>query len=134
MSSDYTVDGNEPVYRKKYFVKEKKTGVYSFTIKKEDGTVVPASALTSATLSLFVPATAAIVNGRDAQSALNANNVTIDEAGLVTWTQQIADMAILDDALEEETHRALFLFTWQAGARQHPHEVDFVIENLGKLT
>lgn len=136
MSSSYTVQGAEPVYRKAYPVKEKQTGVYSFTIKDENGNAIPASQLTDVTLTLYSAASGAIVNARNGQNVKNANNVTIDEAGLVTWIQQIADLTIVDDTLHEETHRALFVFTWISGGnnRSHPHEVDFVIENLGKLT
>lgn len=132
--SHYHVQGKEPVYRKAYPVKEKQTGVYSFTIKDENGNAIPVSQLTTVTLTLYSTASDAIVNARSGQDVKNQNNVTIDAAGLVTWTQQLADLTILDDSLHEETHRALFLFTWQSGARSHPHEVDFVIENLGKLT
>lgn len=136
MSSQYVVQGREPDYRKSYPVKEKQTGVYSFTIRDEAGLAIAASQLTAVLLTLHVPGTGAIVNSRENQDVLNDNQVTISEAGLVTWTQQVADMTIQDTNLAEETHRALFYFTWQSGGqpRSHPHEVEFVLENLDKLT
>jgi len=134
MSSTYTVQGKEPDYRKVYPIKEQETGVYSFTIKDENGTLIPASQLHEVKLTLYIPSSGAIVNSRNAQDVKNANNVTISEAGAVVWTQQVADVTMVDDTLETEIHRCLFLFTWQTGARSKPYEVDFEIENLGKLT
>ena len=129
----YTVQGKEQDYRKVYPIKEQETGVFSFTIRDEDGVVIPASQLTAVLFTVYVPTSGAIVNTRNAQNVLNQNNVTISEAGVVAWTQQIADVTILDDTLEMETHRCLFLFTWQGGARSKPYEVDFELENLAKL-
>lgn len=134
MSSPYVIRAQAPVFRKAYPVKEKQTGEYSFTLQDETGAPIPASDLTDARLTLHVPTTGTIVNSRDNQSVLNANQVTISEAGLVTWAYRIADMTMVDATLTEETHRALFVFTWQSGLRSHPHEVDFIIENLDKLT
>lgn len=133
--STYVIKGKEPDYRKIYPIKEQETGVFSFTIKDESGLVIPSSQLTTATLTVYVPTSGAIVNGRDAQNIKNANNVTISETGVVTWTQQVADVTILDDTLAMETHRCLFLFSWLTTTpRKKPYEVDFEIENLGKLT
>ena len=134
--SDYTVQGSIPVYRKAYPIKEKQTGIYAFTMKDEAGAVIPAASLTSLTLTVYSLQSGAIVNSRNAQNVLNANNVSVSEGGVVTWIQQIADVTILNDALTEETHRCLFVFGWNSGGnpRSYPHELDLVIENLGKLT
>lgn len=118
-----------PVHR----VKERETGIETFTLKDENGAVVPGSALDAATLTLSVVPTGAIVNSRNAQNVLNANNVTISEQGVVTWTMQAADVAILDDTRRIEVHRALFVFTWN-GTRTLPYELDYEIDNLSKLT
>lgn len=126
--------------RTSYDLKEKQTGIYSFVLKDEDGNVVPAASLTSATLTLHSKEslTKAIINGRNAQNCLNANDVTISAEGVVTWTIRVEDVTILDDSLKVETHRALFLFKWNAGSpaveRSKPHEVDFVLINLSRLT
>lgn len=132
----YTVDGNTPVYRTVYRIKEKQTGIYTFTIKDEAGVVIPGSSLTSLVLTVYSAQSGTIVNSRNAQNVLNLNQVAVSESGVLTWTQQVADVTILDDTLDEETHRCLFLFGWSSGGqvRSHPHEVDFLIENLGKLT
>jgi len=132
MPSVYTVQGKEPEYRTVYPIKEQETGVYSFTIKDETGAVIPASQLTAVLLTVYVPTTGALI--RDHQDVKNAHNVTIGEDGVVAWSQQVGDVTILDDTLATETHRCLFLFTWQSGTRSKPHEVDFEIENLAQLT
>ncbi len=118
-----------PVHR----VKERETGIESFSLKDEDGNAIPAGSLTSATLTLHVVHTGAIVNSRNAQNILNANNVTIDGTGLLAWTIQAADMAITDDSRRVEVHRALFVFKWGSG-REKPYEIDYEIENMSKLT
>lgn len=114
-------------------VKEQQSGLESFTLVDELGVAVPASALTTATLTLSMIPTGTIVNNRNGQNVLNANNVTIDGQGVVTWAVQPADMAILDDTRRLEVHRALFIFTWGQN-KQLPFEIDFEIENLSKLT
>ncbi len=132
--SAYTVQGSAPVYRKAYPIKEKQTGIYSFTMQDEAGNAIPAASLTSLTLTVYSVLSGDIVNSRNGQNVLNANNVTVSSQGVVTWTQQIADVTILNDALAEETHRCLFVFAWSSGTpRSFPHEIDLVIENLGKL-
>lgn len=134
--SDYVIQASEPVYRKAYPIKERQTLTYTFVLKDEAGVVIPASALSAAVLTVYSAASEAIVNSREAQNVLNANNVTISELGVVTWTLQPSDVTMLNQALEEETHRCVFLFTWTASGntRTHPHEVDFVLDNIGKLS
>lgn len=119
--------------RSVYRLKEQETGTYSFTVNDENGAPIPASAMNSVTLTLYVVHTGAVVNGRNAQSVLNANQVTISEAGAVAWALQVADTAIADSTRKMEVHRALFVFTWNT-SRKKTYEVDFEIENLGKLT
>lgn len=120
--------------RTTYRINEKDTGKYSITLKDEAGVAIPGSALTTATLTLQVLHTAAIVNTRNAQNIKNANNVTISEAGVLDWLIQIADATILDDTKKIEIHRALFLFTWGSPTKSKAHEMDLEIENLGGTT
>lgn len=119
--------------RKTFALKEKETGIYSFTLRDEGGAAVAAASLTSVTLTLYEPESGTIVNNRSSQNVLNQNNVTIDSNGQVAWSIQLADVTILDATRPTEVHRALFFFTWQSGAKGKPHEVDLVLENLGKL-
>ena len=118
--------------RKSFPVKERQTGIYSFAIKDEAQAAIPAAQLTTLTLTLESVEDGLIVNARDGQNALNANNVTVDAAGIVMWTIQELDMAMIDTTRSIEVHRALFVFTWGSGRKQ-PHEVDFAIENLRRV-
>ena len=129
-----TVKGAEKVLRKWFPVKEKQTVDYAFTVKDGNGIGIPAANFFAVTLTFYNPETGAIVNLREDQDVLNANNVTISAAGVVTWSLQLPDVTISNQLATDETHRALFRFFWAAGAKHFPHEVDFVIENLGKLT
>ena len=129
-----TVVGSEKVPRLWFPIKEKQTVDYTFTIKDSDDVAIPAASLTTAILTLYTPDNGTIINSRNAQNILNANNVTISAAGVVVWSLQVADVTIANQQVTEETHRALFVFTWGGGTKSFPHEVDFVLENLGKLT
>lgn len=121
--------------RKTFQLNERETGTYSFTLMDENKLPVSAGQLTGATLTLYEPDSGSIVNSRSGQNVLNLNNVTIDAAGLVKWSIQLADVTLLDAAKSHEIHRALFFFSWSAGgdAKGKPHEVDLQLENLGKL-
>lgn len=72
----------------------------------------------------------AIVNGRDGQDVLNANNVTIHAtSGLLTFVLQSLDTTILVNTNQFETHRATFQCTY-SGANKLTWDVDFLIRNL----
>ncbi len=111
-------------------VKENSTAKYTATIKDELNAVVPAASLTTMTLTLYNIADGAIINSRDAQDVLNANNVVITAGGVLTWTLQQGDNEIIDTTLEYEAHMALFEYTWAAGAKGSVHEVNLIVESL----
>jgi len=111
-------------------VKENSTAKYSATIKDELDAVVPAADLTVVTLTLYNIADGAIINSRDAQNVLNANNVVITSGGVLTWTMQQGDNTIVDTTLEYEAHMALFEYTWDSGNKGSVHEVNLTVESL----
>ena len=116
-----------------YEVREKTTPKYTATITDDNGNALPAASLTTLTLTLYrIDATGAtqIINSRNAQNVLNANNVTIDANGLLTWAVQILDTTLGDATLPFERHIALWTWTWQAGAKTGRHEVILNIQNL----
>lgn len=113
---------------------EKTTHVYSCTIKDENDTAVPAAQLNTLTLTLYAVQTGTIINSRSQQNILNANNVTVNSSGVLTWTMQPNDNIIVNDALDEETHVALFEWTYSSGTKAGKHEVKFVIQNLTKVS
>lgn len=119
---------------KLFTVNEKCTAKYTATIKDEDGSAIPAASLTSLTLTLYdlSDPDRAIINSRDGQNVLNANNVTVDSSGVVTWTMQAADNTIQNDDRYAERHKALFVFTWDSGNKSGIHEVEFDVRNVEK--
>lgn len=112
---------------------EKTTHVYSAVIKDEANDVVPAAQLTTLTLTQYALQTGTIINSREGQNVLNANNVTVTSGGVLTWIMQPADNAIVNAALEYEFHIALFEWTYASGAKAGKHEVEFKIQNLTKV-
>ncbi len=114
---------------------EKTTPKITATIQDENGTAIPAASLTTLTLTLYNREDSAktIINSRNAQNVLNANNVTVDSNGLITWSVQPLDTAILGTA-SSERHRAVFEWTYNSGAKNGKYIIDMTIKNLAKTT
>lgn len=89
---------------------------YTCTIKDETGTAIPAASLTALTLTLEDVDTAAAINSRSAQNVLNANNVTVNSSGLLTWQIQPADMAIVGTVPHGSTELHRFTFKYSYGS------------------
>ena len=64
---------------------------------------------------------------------LRDNNVTISNVGLLLWTLQPADTAILDVSKQVEERIALFEWSWAVGAKQSNHEVKIHVQNVTKI-
>lgn len=122
---------------------EDSTAGVEFDIVDETGTGVATASLTAAQLTLFDVDTyvpngspiVGIINSRDAQSILNAHNVTIVDQGSpgaahVTWQVQPEDNIIVTARRQVERHRAMFRFTWVNGA--FDYEIEIEVVNLRK--
>jgi hypothetical protein len=129
---------------------EETTGIYRFTLNgvliNGSLTPVPASLLDSFTLTLYDKYSGEIINNRDGQDILNANNVIVAAtSGVVTWSIQSKDNPIVGlvdhlgieycdtdvDWLEE--HVALFIAEWGGGENRAIHEVKLLVKNIGKV-
>lgn len=109
---------------------ERTSGVITFTVEDESGSPVALAAVTTFTLTLYDRDTRQIINSRQNQNVLNANNVTMHAtSGLVTWTVQPADMACVSERAQE-IHVALFVITWNSGAKQTSAELILPVANL----
>lgn len=113
---------------------EQTVGRYTATLLDETGAVVPFSSLTGLELWLYEVRTRAILNSRGVfggagQNVLNANNVTVDVNGLLTWQIQTADTVILGTR-DLEVHRAAFRATWGSPAKTMTHEFQILVTNL----
>jgi len=119
---------------KTFDILEQSTGQYTATVVGNDGvTALPGATLATAALTLYVIKTdgsIGYVNSRNAQNILNANNVTISAAGLLTWTIQTGDTTLIE-ALPFERHIALFEWTWPAGSGKH--EMVLVVKALAEV-
>jgi hypothetical protein len=108
---------------------EGETGVETFTLKQGSGSgvAVPLTDISTATLTLK-DESGTIINSRNAQNVLNANNVTIHAtSGLVTWARQVADTTVTGDAAATKLD-AYFKFTLTDGQVRHVHVTYVVIQ------
>jgi hypothetical protein len=116
-------------------VNERTTAKYTTDpLTDEDGAVIAGSTMTTATLTLYDQKTGAIINSRNQQNVNNANNVTIADTGIVSWTLMPADNAIVNGRLSQEMHVAVFDFRWDGGTSRSVHEVKILVNNVGKVT
>ena len=111
-------------------VRERSSGRYTCSIKDETEVAIPASSIATLTLTLYDVATGTILNARDAQDVLNANNVTIDSNGNLIWLVQPADHAVVSTRPNTiERHRGVFRYTWVDGVTKSDwHAVEFLVE------
>lgn len=110
----------------KFDVKAGTTPRYTATLLDENETVIPASLLTTLTLTLFNIRTNAVVNGRDRQDIKNAHNVTVSELGVVIWSIQVADLP----ATSEADYLAIFEWTWSTGTKSGWHDMTLHLDPL----
>lgn len=105
----------------------------AFSLLDEDGIAVGASRLLTARLTLLDLETNRVINSRTNQDVLNANDVTIDAAGRVTWEMQgNADNVLVRGNQQLERHRGRFTFTWGiVNTGQWTHDVQILVRKLG---
>lgn len=121
-----------------FTIRELSTNRFRATFKDENGTVIPAASLTTVTLTWYDTTDLSIINSRNAQNVLNANNVTIDANGVLTWEMQPNDAAV---TATEAAHkpgntrlrRALFIYTYATGAKGNNSEFEFQVLNVRKV-
>lgn len=115
-----------------YTVKELNSAIYRGTLVDETGTGF--GGVVSLTLTLYDKVSLDIINTRNAQNVLNANQVTLDVAtGALRWDLLPLDNPILNDALTREVHVALFVAKWSGVTKQLNHEITLNVTNLAKL-
>lgn len=115
---------------------ERQSGIYTAALRDENGAPLGAASISSFTLTLYDVNTGTTVNGRYQQNILNANQVTVDAQGQVTWTWLPLDMQILNPNRQQEEHVALFVVKWTDGQgypRQANHEVHFTVNRIPRV-
>lgn len=116
-------------------IPEQSSAWYSSTLKDRTGAVIPSASLSSLTATLYAPAYTAgsnIVNSRNAQNVLNANNCTLHAtSGAFEWAMQTADTTMLTMEAREEH---VLLLQWVGpDVGSGKHEVVFLIHALEKV-
>jgi len=114
---------------------ETTTGLLTFALVDSGGAGVPVSMLTTLTLTYYDVISGTIVNARNAQNVLNANDVSVVTAGFpavttVEWQIQPADTPMVEPELALEYRVAQFRWTWDSGTRHDAYQVQFGIQNL----
>lgn len=112
---------------------QSQSGSYKAQLVDENRVPISYATLTSLTLTLYDLRSSVIVNGRNAQNVLNANQVTMDVNGNIVWTWLPADMPLLVPTVQQEEHVALFVAKWTdsgGNARQANHEVHFYVNKI----
>jgi len=116
---------------------ERTSAEYTALVADEDGNGIDAADLDTLTLTLSNLADGSIINSRNAQNVLNANNVTVDAEGNLVWSITPSDTVMVRTAVKigyTEKHRALFRWTWDGGAKAGSHEMVMLITNVAKVT
>jgi len=113
------------------------TGVYTFALADEAGSAIDPGFLDSLTLTAYDLDSNTIINNRDHQDILNANNGTVATdpgppvATTVTLELQPADTVILDETRLKEYRILAFRWSWDNETRVAAHVVSFAVENVG---
>jgi hypothetical protein len=126
-----------PELPREFDLHEKTTGLLTGTLVGNDHvTPIPLASLSTLILTLYAiiaDSSMTIINARDHQNVLNANNVTVHATtGLLTWTIQVLDTTLVEPTLPFERHIALFEWTTASGAAGKA-EIILVVKNLAQV-
>ncbi|MDB4786215.1 hypothetical protein OAG36_00625 [bacterium] len=108
-------------------------GVYTSTLLDDASAAITLASIDSITMTLIEFSTEVVVNSREAQDILNANNCTMHAtSGLFTWEIQPADTAIVVSGASlssREVHLATITVVWNTTKKMH-REIKLRIKNL----
>ena len=114
---------------------EKASSLITATFKDELGVAIPNTDFTAINMTLFLLSDPTqIVNARDNQNVLNANNCTVDANGLFSWNVQPGDRAMISTTVSEEIHRAEIRYKWAGGNKEGVAIIDLPVINLVKTS
>ena len=90
------------------------SAIFTGTLLDVAGVAIPLANIASLTLTLTDAKTGVVINSRNAQNVLNANNVTVNSTtGAMQWLVQVADTALYDTNSSIEDHVAKFTWTYE---------------------
>ena len=96
----------------------------------EGGVLVPKVQLVSTVATLFATKGQGIINGRNGQSVLDANNGTVSTAGELTLNLTPLDNVIIDDTKEVESHELLLTWVYDSGNKTQKKRFWLMVDNL----
>lgn len=104
------------------------SAVFTGTLYDTAGVAIPLANISSLTLTLTNARTGAVVNSRNAQNVLNANNVTVNATtGAMSWLIQAADTTMVDGSFSTEDHIAKFVWTYETSkVGMHTHRIRLI--------
>jgi hypothetical protein len=111
------------------------TGLYTFVLVDELGAGIESTFLDSLSLTLYDTDSHTVINARQDQDILNANDGTVETdpgppiTTTVTFHLQPADTIILNQNRRVEYRVLSFRWTWNSGQRVGRHAVQFGVEN-----
>ena len=112
---------------------ERTTRQITATVTDENDAGIDVAALTTIVMTLYDKKTGSIINSRQDQDIKNANNVTIDSSGNLTWIVQPDDNIIVGSALPPtklEHHVALIEWTWSGGSKEGRDTIDIFVRQM----
>ncbi len=110
------------------------TATFTGTLTDASGTVVPSASLTALTLTLYdlntrsVASGYGIINNRNLQNVLNANNVTVNAQGVVTFSMVVADNPCIGTQ-PQERHRMVWRWSTSTEVGSATIDVDVINTN-----
>lgn len=105
---------------------------HQFTIVDEDDVAIPDANLDALTLTYYDCDTGDAINDREDQDVLDDNDVAVVN-GVVTWSGQTEDSAIVTTSKDYEIHVALWEFTYET-SKKGKHETFIRVKNLSKVS
>ena len=112
---------------------EKQSGFWAGRLLDENGAGVGSTILTSLTGTLYDRATQAIINRRNAQNIINANQCTMDAAGNFRWDWVPADQTYVNPNRTIEEHVMLITAKWTRSdgfPGEANHEIHFNVARV----
>lgn len=107
-----------------YEFEEQQTGTFTGILKDDFGNSIGSNDVLTLTLTITDQLTKTVINDRLNQDVLNANNVTLDIYGNLSWTIQALDNIIVGSEFVPgtvERHEVLFEWTW--GSSKYSNEL-----------
>lgn len=115
-------------------VSARSTVVYTAQLVDQNGNGIPASSLTSLTLSLFDKGSGAVINNIQDVNILNTGRGVIDANGNLTITFSSADTIIIGTPFSGalQYRSMVIMWTYNSGASNGRRQVDFSIMELAE--